>query len=281
MSRLLHAGYYRLRKNKLTWACLILTISYCLFIYVTQYHNIRQYGGAVSLDPLFFNFVIYMGILTAVLTSLFIGTEYHDGTIRNKIVCGLSRNSIYLSNLLLCVFTGTILLLVSFLIGLFVGIPLFGTFTMTTPTLLSLCMISLLSTWAYISIFTMVTTLSPSRTTAAILNLLLAFGLLFIGMIILNKLCQPEYIQQVVATPDTDAIITGEAELEWVKNPFYLTGMKREIYQHLLDFLPSGQVMQIFNESATNILRMILYSFSIIIGTNVVGLLLFHKKNIK
>ena len=43
-----------------------------------------------------------MGLVAAILTSMFIGSEYSDGTIRNKLVVGHSRMRIYLANLIVC-----------------------------------------------------------------------------------------------------------------------------------------------------------------------------------
>lgn len=268
------------------WTCLVLTAAYCLFVYIFQYQDIQKNGRSVSLDPLFFNFVIYMGILTAVLTSLFVGTEYHDGTIRNKIISGASRTNIYLSNCLLCTFMGTVILLIGCFIGFALGIPLFGNFEMTTASLIFACLSCLLATWAYASIFTMITMINSSKTTAAVISLLLAFGLLFASLAILAALSQPEYIQQLVTPDNTVSIVTSENadfEFEWVKNPNYLTGIKRKIYQNILDFLPTGQTMQIVDQGGleTNLPMMLFYSIYIIIGTNVIGILTFNKKNIK
>ena len=36
--------------------------------------------------------------------------------------------------------------------------------------------------------------------------------------------------------------------METVKNPAYLTGISRTVYQNILDFLPAGQAVQIFNQ---------------------------------
>ena len=43
-----------------------------------------------------------MGLVAAVFISLFVGSEYSDGTIRNKLVVGHSRMRIYLANLIVC-----------------------------------------------------------------------------------------------------------------------------------------------------------------------------------
>jgi len=57
--------------------------------------------------------------------------------------------------------------------------------------------------------------------------------------------------------------------------------VKREIYQNIMDFLPSGQMAQILNGGDIHIFRAAFYSIFIIVGTNVIGLRIFKKKDIK
>lgn len=59
--------------------------------------DMKQSGYPTALDDRFFAYSFFIGILSAIFCSLFTGTEYSDGTIRNKIVVGHSRISIYLS----------------------------------------------------------------------------------------------------------------------------------------------------------------------------------------
>ena len=130
MTRLLHAGFYRLKRNKVFGGCLLVITLYNLFILLSQYHSMVEDGYEYTLDPLYFNFLALIGILISLLVSLFIGTDYHDGTIRNKLICGLSRTSVYLSNFILMAVCGIILLLAGYALGLALGIPLFGPFEM-------------------------------------------------------------------------------------------------------------------------------------------------------
>ena len=52
-----------------------------------------------DMDKMMLNYINIIGLFMAMFTSLFIGTEYDYGTIRNKIIVGHSRTSIYFSNL--------------------------------------------------------------------------------------------------------------------------------------------------------------------------------------
>jgi hypothetical protein len=92
--------------------------------------------------------------------------------------------------------------------------------------------------------------------------------------IVFSKLSQPEMITQAV-------IVNRETVMETVKNPAYLTGISRTVYQNILDFLPAGQAVQIFNQGVLNLGRMMGYSILIIFGTSLAGLYLFNRKDIK
>ena len=104
-------------------------------------------------------------------------------------------------------------------------------------------------------------------------NAAAVFMMVFAG-IIFSKLSQPEMITQAV-------IANGETVMETVKNPAYLTGISRTVYQNILDFLPAGQAVQIFNQGVLNLGKMMGYSILIIFGTSLAGLYLFNRKDIK
>lgn len=283
MTRLLHAGFYRLKKNKVLGGCLLAIITYELFVLLSQYRSMIKEGYEYTLDPLYFNFLALIGILTSILVSLFIGTDYHDGTIRNKLICGASRTSVYLSNFIMMASCGIFCVLTGYAVALGLGLPLFGSFEMPVSAVLALSLISILFTLAYVSIFHMVSMTCSSKTTSAVCCILLAFALLFIASMLLSSLAQPEYIEQLSASSMKagQIVTTEDAVLETVKNPAYLSGVKREIYQNIMDFLPSGQMVQLLNGGDIHIFRAAFYSIFIIVGTNMIGLRIFKKKDIK
>ena len=75
MSRLLYAGLYRLKKNKVYWSSFAVILAYGTFIYVSQYHNMRKYDFEFTLETAFFQFAMLMGVVTAVVVSMNVGTE--------------------------------------------------------------------------------------------------------------------------------------------------------------------------------------------------------------
>ncbi|MBS6520571.1 MAG: ABC transporter permease [Clostridiales bacterium] len=125
MSRLLYAGLYRLKKNKVYWGSFAVILAYGTFIYVSQYHNMRKYDFEFTLEAIFFQFAMLMGVVTAVVVSMNVGTEYGDGTIRSKLVLGLPRTQIYLSNFLIQAIGAVGITVCAYLLGCVMGIPMF------------------------------------------------------------------------------------------------------------------------------------------------------------
>ena len=137
-----------------------------------------------------------MGIVIAIFTSLFLGVEYSDGTIRNKISIGHKRINIYLSNLIIIAITSLFSYILFMLLISIIGIPLFGKITISISTLLSLIGCGLLMVISLSSIFTSIAMMISNKTITAIVSIMLAFGLMFGALICLLNLDRQEYVQQ-------------------------------------------------------------------------------------
>ena len=274
MNKLFRAGLYRLRKNKGAYACVIIPPIYSVCLMLSQYMQMKESGANYLLDPFLFHFFLVMGVLLSVFVSLYVGTEYHDGTLRNKLISGSSRNAVYGLNLWISFLVGTCSVLLAYTAGLAAGIPMFGVIEMPALTMLQTCVAGILLVLSYVSIFHMISMLSSSKTTSAVVCILAAVFMMVFAGIIFSKLSQPEMITQAV-------IANGETVMETVKNPAYLTGISHTVYQNILDFLPAGQAVQIFNQGVLNLGKMMGYSILIIFGTSLAGLYLFNRKDIK
>ena len=99
MSRLFVSTFFRMLKKIVFWILLI-----CMFVYgvYSASNAASEANGGFALDGCFLDFAPFMGLVAAILTSMFIGSEYSDGTIRNKLVVGHSRMRIYLANFIVC-----------------------------------------------------------------------------------------------------------------------------------------------------------------------------------
>lgn len=100
MYKLLKADFYRLIKNKIFWGIIIITLFMgCFFL-----NNLEFLGNSIEL--LIMSHLGTIGFFISLFTTLFVGLEYANGTIRNKIVAGHSRIKIYLSNLIISITVG-------------------------------------------------------------------------------------------------------------------------------------------------------------------------------
>ena len=65
------------------------------------------------------------------------------------------------------------------------------------------------------------------------------------------------------------------------RNPNYLTGTKRQIYEFLQDFTPGGQALQLAGLQAEHPAQLALYSGMILLLTTCCGILVFRRKDLK
>lgn len=274
MRKLLRSNFIRLRNTPsfgLALASLLLWNGIMLF---SSYDAMMAYGGKLPVDSLLFTFLFIIGIALSVLISLFTGTDYNDGTIRNKIITGQSRQNIYTANFITCAASGLLLCIWGAAINLAIGVPLFGMPEISVDILGLLFFDSILAAISYASIFNLVGMLCSNKAHTVMICVLTAFALFFVTILLYSALVQPEMIEAAVMTD-------GEMSIEMTPNPNYISGIKREIYQFFLDFLPSGQYVQIANLEALHPIRMGIYSVIIIILSNVLGIFSFRKKDIQ
>ncbi len=274
MIKLLDAGFTRLRKNKLFWILSIFSIGLALFMIYTQYSDMKKYEDIIEVEQLMINYATIVGIVIAIFTSLFLGVEYSDGIIKNKISIGHKRTNIYLSNLIIVTITSLFSYILFLIIIVSIGIPLFGTVTISIRELLVLLGCIFVTIAAYSSIFTFLASAISNKTITAITTIILAFSLMMIAVTCLSKLEAPEYIQEAT-------MINGETKIEQVLNPKYLSESKRKVYQSLLDINPAGQMFQIAGRVAYDLKIFPLYSLGIIIVFTTTGLIIFKKKELK
>ena len=96
MSKLLYANFSRMIKSKLFLIGLGFMFFAGSFLCFQQYRQLVGYHAQVKLDSTFFVYTLMIGVISAIFCSLFVGVEYNDGTMRNKIIAGYKRTEILL-----------------------------------------------------------------------------------------------------------------------------------------------------------------------------------------
>ena len=276
MRKLLSAGWFRLWKDKVFWICMAAMSVYAVFY---MRNGCRQAAAlpeySYGLDQYYFHFAIFIGFFCALFCSLFLGTEYSDGAIRNKLIAGHSRTGIYLSNLLLAFSAACCFLLAWLVVGALAAVPDLGFWEMPASQLLLYLLIALLFLAAFCALFTMTGMLCSNKAAGVVAAILLFLGLLLCTCILYDGLTQQKMIENIEMTANGMQI--GEP----TPNPAYITGTQRRVYEYLLDFLPTGQGLKLWMREISNPLRMLLSSAAITGAATACGIVLFRRKNLK
>ncbi len=275
MRNLLSAGIARLKKEKIFWLGILFMFGLGIFVTLMKYSDVVRYQEKELISDTLLIYMQFIGCCGAVFCSIFIGTEYSDGTIRNKLVVGHSRWAIYGANLLLSI-CAVVLMALSYLASYVpLGIFLLGSSGIPAGIIASHMVLSLFTIVAYVSLFQMLSMLITKKSTSAVACLLIFFGLLMLAMIIISRLDAPEYISGYSLT------VNGVEQTEPELNPKYLQPAARKVYQFFLDLLPSGQGLQISAFQVTEPVRVLLLSLGISIVTTATGIFAFRKKDLK
>ena len=276
MRRLLAANFSRLWKDKTFWLCMgtMLVYSIVYMLNGCRQATIRLPEYHYSIDEYYFHFTIVIGAFCALFSSMFLGTDYSDGTIRNKIVVGHTRTSIYMADFIL-IFSATLLLMLVWMIGALVGIPALGVWEIGSIRLLVYLLIAVMFAAAFSGIFTFVSMVSANKALTVAVSIFLFLGLLVLASMVYNDLGQPEMVSGVEITAN------GMEMGEPAPNPNYVSGKMRILYEFILDFLPTGQGVQMWQLEISNPIRMLLSSVFITAATTLGGIFVFKRKNLK
>lgn len=285
MSQLLRANFSRLWKSGIFRLCVLFSIGLSGFMVIMRYVDIQKHPEEYaelgieysSADGLMFIGALYLLFAAAVLVGIFVGTEYADGTIRNKLVVGHNRPTIYLSNLIVCAVANEIVLL-SHIAAVWIFGKLLLTVEMSVKEILSFVLLEFLSFLALTAVFVLFAMLIQSKAASSVTVLILSIILLFATLTIQNKLDAPEYYEGYTYTNEE----TGEViEREREKNPDYLTGTKRQVYVFLNDFLPSSQIYQVAMQKSDHAGQMAGYAGLLFLVSTGAGIIVFRKKDLK
>lgn len=261
MRKLLSSNFFRLSKSKLFRGEIIFMIFSGIIAALgvfTQHKIHLAYGQIITLDRVIYGYSLLIGILTAILSSLFLGIEYSDGTMRNKIICGHQKINIYFSNLITIIIAALLLCAVYLVTITVVGTPLVGFVTQSCEDILLKLLGSIASVIAFSSIFTLISMVCVDKTVSAVISVL--------GVAIFT----------IIAWQLNDYT-------DWLDSP------GTPIYLCLTffhSFLPTGQAIQFgdidnYALPITHIWEMLLSSLLIATVTTVIGSRLFRKKDLK
>ncbi len=275
MNNLLSANLMRLKKSWIFWGTVVLMAGLGCFFAVMQKKALEN-GVEASLERGLFQFVAVIGIMAAVFCAIFVGTEYSDGTIRNKVIAGYDRLAIYLSMLVTCSMATAVLCLICMLCYTMLGAVLVGWFTLGPAQLLGLGAAVLVLVVCFSSMFTLIAMLCHNKAASAVACILVALLLLFIGSHINTKLEEPKTYGGYLMD-ETGAF----QEADPTPNPAYVAGTTRKVYEFLFDVTPGGQQMQLSSMACDQPWHFAGYSAVITVMITACGSFAFRKKDLK
>ena len=296
MRKLLRADLSRLLKNKLFW---FLTLCLLVWSAVSSYDNACN---LINNPGPYSDIVIGMGIavpesfcfdggpivlvIIPVFASMFLGTEFSDGTMRNKIVVGSKRKNIYLSHLIT---TGAASLVFCAMwhIGALSALPVLGVWKIGVLTWALMVIKSALFVFAFASVLCLISHIVANKAAVAVFEIVFALVVLMAGSMLYNMLLEPEMISGGVTISANENGETVMQPIEPHPNPDYVAEPERSVLKKALNTLPSGQAILLANITSSNEeqLDLPIYSYcascAIILVSTAAGIFIFKRKDLK
>ncbi len=276
MTELLRANGSRMGKNRVLWISLLAAVAMELFIVLNGCRQAAMdtNGYEWSLDQFYFDAGPVLGLFFALVLGMFLGTEYSDGTLRNKLVVGHTRREVYLAHLVTGMGVAALFTAAVFLAGM-VGIPGLGVWKMGPGGVVLSFLVSLGFNMALTALFALVGMLSEKKATTAVTVILLFLAMAAFSSWLNARLGEPEL--------DSGIIITAQG-MQWsdpTPNPRYIGGAMRTFCQFLMETMPTGQAILLANQELPQPLLSLGASVVLTVGITLVGLGLFEKKDLK
>lgn len=280
MRKLLSANFSRLWRSKIFWVLEALSAIAGAVFYVLAIINEKNIGHGWYLangNYYFFMALIYAGAVIAVFSGFYIGSEYSDGTLRNKIAVGCTRSNIYLSNLVVVTAAGILFVITQMAASVCIGLPFLGTqiwkalspvgWRIPAAFIMILC---------YEAIFTFWGMQDSNKSRSLIIGFVLALVIIFAGLFTYSRLNEPELTSRMIMQEDGSYL----RELN-LPNPRYITGTTRIVYTFADACIPSSQGFNIARSEGEFNPLAVICQLGVSAAVTSAGIMLFRKKDIK
>lgn len=287
MIKLLRSNFSRVLRNRLFWICMVFSVGFGAVIDIMRYSDLVKYSElypgqdlGLSVDRILFIASMCLIFAAAVFVGPFLGTDYACGTLRNKLIAGHKRSNIYFANFITAATVNVGMLLAFIFTTLALGVPLLGLEELTSKQIVFFTFSQCLAMIAFTALLVFLSMLFQSKAGGSVAVLVLTILLFVSAMLIPEALRKPEYREiYVTSVIDEETDVTA-LETEKVKNPYYIDGIMRNIYEFLNDALPVNQFNQIAEHDESHLGIMAAYSVALIVLSNGVGMILFRRRNI-
>lgn len=272
MRKLLSANFNRLRKSRSFWLILAAVSALEIFISVPAPWNFVE---DASVEESLFQLLPYFPFVSALFVSLFVGVEFDEHTIRNKLIVGHTRTEVFFSASITCAAACLALLAGILACAGVTAVAFSRSFQMDWMQLAYsiLCCALLSLVFSAISVaFVMNLPAKP-----AIFLTLFLVAMLYVTSFMGARLLEPEMTYDGV-TITMDGVEFGDM----IKNPAYIEGnARRTMYELCYDLFPTGQALQMSNGEFERSLRWAPLSLVMLAVSTFAGYLPFRKREIK
>ena len=275
MRKLLSANFSRLWKNKALW--ILISVSFALALYgmgaSARLAEARR-DFPLSLEYYFFTVAPYMGLLCALFVPFYIGVEHSDNTIRNKLIVGHTRGTVYLSNYLVCI-VGGLLFDAAWFIGFSPGLFFIGPFGFKWEVFMIYAIMIIGMTVSFMAIYTWISMISTNKALTVIFDLVVWGVMVAVAETMEHQLSISEFV-------GGQSYIDGKAV--WVDlqpNQKYISGWIRKFVTFVRDVLPQGQAILIATNRIGQAFRKVGLSVILSLCVTGLGVFTFNRKDLK
>lgn len=277
MRKLLSANFSRLRKDLVFWIVLLcMALGSGPLSFLNYQDSLRYSTDPVYVEDVLFNLFPMIAFVCAGFVSLYLGTEFDENTIRNKLIVGHTRTEIYFANYLTCMAASLLLLFGILIFSGVTGYYFFKEFMTDGRELAFLILCCALCTMVFSAISVGIAMSIHKKAIAVVAATLFMLGILYLASYMEGALTEAEMVYDGV-TITMDGVQYGDL----VPNPAYVGGNARKVMEFIYDMLPTGQAIQLNNMDFERCLRWPWLSAIMLILTTVAGYLPFRKRDVK
>ncbi|MBR3759422.1 MAG: ABC transporter permease subunit [Ruminococcus sp.] len=248
---------------------------------------------------------LFLPFITTVVIGLFIGTDYSDGTIRNKLVVGHKRKNVYLSNLITAISVSELIYLAGLATSYITARILFDNTILPASEIFMYILAGIFVTASWAAICTSVSMLFHSKAGCITLTLLFACAMSVFSAEIIMSLENPLYYDETVyMNSATEEIVQLPTTIEkMTPNDLYMAGIdpeevdqyvsqkeedpnvphgiKRKVFKLINVATPGCQYIHIGDWEKSYNDTTILWSSLVILAVTSAGIFVFRKQNLK
>ncbi|MBP3854345.1 MAG: ABC transporter permease subunit [Ruminiclostridium sp.] len=298
MSKLITAGFKRLFRLKSLYACLAV-IAFQLIINIggesglfEGHIGVRVTSGNMpeSVSDTMRDLMLFTAdshisevsflliIAAAIVIGNLIGSEHSFGTIRNKLTVGHNRTEIYFANFIVSLTTVLIMLVFGWALIFGLALPLGAQLVSTAEKLVTLFLLNVLYSIVITAIFVFMAMNILSKSTTLTLSILIGGAALLLNVLFSSQLSQPEYVTPRSQAFDSEGRIISQETLDPQKNPMYIGGTRRVIYETIDTLLPCSAVTEYSGE--VDVPKVITEVGELAVFT-AAGLFIFRRRDLK